>query len=131
VGGDLLSPALRSDVLGLRQPGPPRGPSKGEEIVGDHRYCASRALLPWRVSRRIDDHLADDAPAGVVRIATRDEKPRKRVGDPLGVGIGSVDIEMPKRGRDLVTTIHSLCQVPGGCLRSVSLSVDQSTVLAV
>jgi hypothetical protein len=131
MGGDLFSSALRSDVLRLRQPGAPGGSSEGEEIVGDHRYRAPRALLPWRVSGRIDDHLADDAPAGVMRVTTRDEKPCERVGDPLGVGVGSVDIEVAKRGRDLVTTIHSPCQVPGRRLRSVSLSVDQSTVLAV
>jgi hypothetical protein len=114
MGGDLFSSALRSDVLRLRQPGAPGGSSEGEEIVGDHRYRASRALLPWRVSGRIDDHLADDAPAGVMRIATRNEKPCERVGNPLGVGLGCVDIEVPKGSRYLVTTVHSPCQVPCG-----------------
>jgi hypothetical protein len=114
VGGDLLSSALRGDVLGLRQPGSPGGSGKGEEIVGDHRHGASCALLPGRISSRIDDHLADDAPAGVMRIATRDKKPRERVGNPLGVWLGCVAIEMPQRSRDLMTTIHSPCQVPSG-----------------
>jgi hypothetical protein len=114
VGGDLLSSALGGDVLGLRQPGPPSGSGHGEEIVGDDGYGASRAFLPWRVSCRIDDHLTDDAPAGVMRIATRNEKARECVGNPLGVGLGCVDIEMPKRSRDLVTTVHSPRQVPCG-----------------
>jgi hypothetical protein len=114
VGGDLLSSALRGDVLGLRQPGPPGGSGHREEIVGDDGYGAPRALLPWRISGGIDDHLADDPPAGVMRIATRNEKPRERVGNPLGVGLGCVDIEVPKGSRYLVTTVHSPCQVPCG-----------------
>jgi hypothetical protein len=32
----------------------------------------------------------------------------------LGVGIGRVNVEMPKRCCDLVTTVHSPCQVPCG-----------------
>jgi hypothetical protein len=66
VGGDLFSPALSGDVLGVGQLGAAGGFSKSEEIVGDHRHCASRALLPRRIGCRIDDHLADDPPTGVV-----------------------------------------------------------------
>ena len=95
MGGDLFGSPLSGDVLGVRQLGPPGGSSKGDEIVGDHRYSSSRTLLPRRVRGRIDDDLADDPPASVMRIATCDQKPRERVGDPLGLGVGCVDIEMP------------------------------------
>ena len=80
MGGDLFGSPLSGDVLGVRQLGPPGGSGKGDEIVGDHRYSSSRALLPWRVRGRIDDDLADGAPAGVMRITTCDKKPRERVG---------------------------------------------------
>jgi hypothetical protein len=55
VGSDLLSAALRGDVLCLRQlRSPTRAAAvtgKSDEILGDHWYGASRALLPWCVSR--------------------------------------------------------------------------------
>ncbi|HEX3802728.1 MAG TPA: hypothetical protein VHV75_07825 [Solirubrobacteraceae bacterium] len=130
MGGDLFGSALRSDVLGVRQLGPPGASSKGEEIVGDHRYRASRALLPWRVGGRIDDDLADYPPAGVMRIAACDKKPRERVGDSLCLGIGRVDIEVSQRSADVATAVYCPCQVPCGWPRFVSRIVDQSTVLA-
>ena len=92
--GDLFGSPLGGDVLGVRQLGPPGGFSKGDEIVGDHRYSASRTLLPRRVRGRIDDDLADDSPASVMRIATCDKKPREGLCDLFGIGLGPVDIEM-------------------------------------
>jgi hypothetical protein len=74
VGSDLLGAALSGDVLGLRQPRSPGRAGKGDQIVCDHRYRASRALLPGRVGGRIDHDLADRSPTGVMRIATRDKK---------------------------------------------------------
>lgn len=130
MGGDLFGSPLSGDVLGLRQLGPPCGSSKGDEIVGDHRHSSSRTLLPGRVRGRIDDHLADDSPAGVMGIATCDKKPRERVGDPLGLGIGRVDIEMPQRCADVATAVHRASQISCGRPRSLSRVVDQSTVLA-
>jgi hypothetical protein len=130
VGGDLFGPPLSSDVLGVRQLGTPGGASKGNEIVGDHRYSSSRTLLPWRVRGRIDDDLADDPPASVMRITTRDQKTRERVGDPLGLGVGRVDIEMPQRCADVATAIHCPCQISCGPPRSVSRVVDQPTLPA-
>lgn len=104
--GDLFGPALSGDVLRVQQLRPSGGPSERDEIVGDHRYGASRALFPWRVGRRIDNHLTDDPPARVMRIAPRDKKARERVGDPRGVGIGRVAIEMPKRRADIAAAVH-------------------------
>ena len=92
--GNLFGSALSGDVLGTRQLSPPGRSSERNEIVGDHRHSASRALLPRRIGSRIDDHLADDSPAGVMRIATCDKKPREGLGHLLGVGLGPVDIEM-------------------------------------
>jgi hypothetical protein len=130
VRGDLFGSPLSGDVLGLRQLGPSGGSSKGDEIAGHHRYGAPGAFLPWRVSGGVDDHLAHGSPARVMRIATCDQKPRKRVSDPLVLRIGRVDIEMPQRGADIATAVHRPCQVPCGSPRFVSRIVDQSTVLA-
>ena len=91
---DLFGSALSGDVLSTRQLGPTGRSSECNEIVGDHRHSASRTLLPRRVGSRIDDHLADDSPAGVMRIATCHKKPREGLGDLLAVGLGPVDIEM-------------------------------------
>ena len=64
--GDLFGSALSGDVLSLRQQRAACGSGEGDEIVGDHRHSASRAFLPWRVSGRIDDHLAHYSPACVM-----------------------------------------------------------------
>ena len=131
VGSDLFGSALSGDVLGLRQPSSPGGAGEGDEIVGDHRHSASRALLPWRVSSRIDHHLANGSPTGVMRIAARDQKSRKRVGDPLGVGIGCMTVQMPQRGADVATVVHYPGQFPCGPSWPVLRVVDTSTVLGL
>ncbi len=92
--GDLFGSALSRDVLGTRQLSPPGRSSERDEIVSDHRHSASRALLPRCIGSRIDDHLADDSPAGVMRITTGDKKPCEGLGDLLGVGLGSMNVEM-------------------------------------
>jgi hypothetical protein len=94
VGGYLFGSTLSGDVLGARQLSPPGRCAQCNEVVGDHRHSASRALLPRRIGSRIDDHLADDPPASMMRIATCDQKPCERLGDLLGVGLVPVDVEM-------------------------------------
>ncbi len=130
MGGDLFCSALGGDVLGVQQLRPSGGSSEGDEIVGDHRYGASRALFPRRVGRRIDDHLTDDPPARVMGIAPRDKKARERVGDLWGVGIGRVAIEMTQRRADIAAAVHRPCQVACGWPWSFACSVDLPTVLA-
>ena len=95
VDGDLFRASLGGDVLGVGQLRPPAVAAERDQILGDDRYRASRAFLPWRVGRRVDDDLTDDSPTGVMRIAPRDQKPRQRVGHALGFGLGPVDVEMP------------------------------------
>jgi hypothetical protein len=95
VRSDLFGAPLGSDVLGVGQLRAPTVAAKGDEILGDHRYRASRTLLPWRVGRRVDDNLTDDSPTSVVRVATRNKKSRERIGHPIGSGLGCVDVQMP------------------------------------
>ncbi len=95
VRSNLFGSSASGDVLGAHQLCPSGRSTERNEIVGDHRHSAARALLPRRIGGRIDDHLADDSPASVMRIATCDKKPRQRHGDLLGIGLGSMDIEMP------------------------------------
>jgi hypothetical protein len=95
MGSDLLDPPLGGDVLCMSQLHPPGVACKRHEITSDDRYRASRALLPWRVSSRVDDDLTDDSPTSVVGIAPRDEKSRERIGHALGSGIGRVAVQMP------------------------------------
>jgi hypothetical protein len=92
---DLFGAPLGGDVLGVGQLRPPTVAGKGDEILGDRRYRASRALLPWRVGRRVNDNLTNDSPTSVMRIATRNQKPRERIGHPMGSGLGGVGVEMP------------------------------------
>jgi len=73
--GDLFGTALRGDVLGAHQRRPATITGKPDEIVRYQRYRASRALLPGRVGRRINDDLAYHSPTRMVRIAPRNEKP--------------------------------------------------------
>jgi hypothetical protein len=95
VNSDLFGAPLGGDVLGVGQLRPPTVASECDEILGHHRYRASRTLLPRRVGRRVDDNLTDDSPASVMRVTTRNEKPRERVGHSMGSGLGCVDVEMP------------------------------------
>jgi hypothetical protein len=82
---DLFGTPLRGDVLSAGQRRPATLAREADQILGHQRYRASCAPCPGGIGRRIDDHLADDAPTGVVRVATRDEKPRQRLGHPDGV----------------------------------------------
>ena len=77
---DLFGAPLGGDVLGVRQLRPPAVAGKRNQILGDDSYRAPRALLPRRVGRRVDHNLTDDSPTSVMRVATRDKKPRQRVG---------------------------------------------------
>jgi hypothetical protein len=128
VGRNLFGSALRGDVLSLWQQGAACASGKRDEVVGDRRHRASCTPLPWRVGRRIDDHLADDSPAGVMRITARNKESRERLGDLLGFGIGRMAVEMPQRCVDIAATVHGSCQGPCGWPRSMSRIVDQSTV---
>jgi hypothetical protein len=63
-----------------------------------------------------------------MRVATRNKKPRERIGQSRGSGLGRVHVEMPKRSTDVPAVIYGPCQFPRGPPRSVSLIVDTSTV---
>lgn len=116
-------------MLGTRQLSPPGRSSERNEIIGDPRHSTSRTLLPRCIGSRVDDHLADDSPAGVMRIATRDKKPREGLCNLLGVGLGPVNVEMSERCPHLATSVHCPCEVTRSGPRSVSRVVDQPTVL--
>ena len=131
MNSDLFGAPLGGDVLGVGQLRPPTVAGERDQIFGDHRYCASRTLLPWRIGCRIDDNLTDDSPTSVMRVATRNKKPRERIGQSRGSGLGCVDVEMPKRSTDVPTVIYRPSQFPRGPPRPVSLIVDTSTVLGL
>jgi hypothetical protein len=76
VGSDLLSAPLSRDVLSVYQLRSSTIAGKRDQILGDHGDRATRAFLPWSVSGGLDYHLAHGAPAGVVRIAARDQETR-------------------------------------------------------
>src|ERR1700731_3906789 len=103
--GDLLGPALRGDVLRsneLRATTPAR---KAQQVFGYHRYRPAGTLLPRRIGCRVDDNLTNDAPTIVVRVAPRDEKSSKRLGNLDCLGLGRVTIEMPQRGLHAATFV--------------------------
>jgi hypothetical protein len=95
VRSDLFGAPLGGNVLGAGQLRPPTFAGQGDEVLGEHRYRAPRALLPWCVSRRVDDNLTDGSPTSVMRVATRNKKPRERVRDRIGSGLGRVNVQMP------------------------------------
>ena len=95
MNGDLLGAPLGGDVLGAGQLGAPTVAGERDQILGDHRHRTSRALLPRRIGRRVDDNLTNDPPTSMMGVATRDKKPRERVGYSIGPGLGCVGVEMP------------------------------------
>jgi hypothetical protein len=128
VHSDLFGAPLGGDVLGAGQLRPSTVASEGDEILGNHRNRTSRALLPWRVGRRVDDNLTDDSPTSVMRVATRNKKPRERIGDAIGSGLGGVDVQMPERGTDVPAVIYRPGQFLRGPPRLASFIVDPLTV---
>jgi hypothetical protein len=90
VNGDLLGAALGGDMLSAHQRRPATVTGKPDKIVRYQGDRAPRAPLPRRISRGINDNLPDHSPTGMARIATRNEKPRQRVGHQRSFGLGSV-----------------------------------------
>lgn len=95
VNSDLFGAPLGGDVLRVSQLRPPALAAECDQILGDDGCRASRALLPRRIGRRVDDNLTDDSPTSVMGVATRNEKPGERVGHSLCPGLGCMDVEMP------------------------------------
>jgi hypothetical protein len=106
VNGDLLGAALGGNMLGAGQRRPAAVAGELEEILRYQRYRPSRALLPRRVSWRIDDHLTDDSPAGMVRIATRHEEAGQRLGYSLSSGLGPMTVQVPQCGAYAPSALH-------------------------
>jgi hypothetical protein len=129
VDRDLLSAALGSDMLGARQRRPAPVTGEPDEIIGHQHDRAPRALLPGRVSRRVNDNLADHSPTSVVRVATRDEKPGQRVGDTHRSRLSPVSIQMPQCGTYVPAALHCHGELPRRPPRLASFFVDLSTVL--
>ena len=92
---DLFDPARCRDVLSARQLSAPTDLSETDEVLGHQRHSTPRTLLPRRVGSRIDDDLAEDSPTRVVRIATRNKKPRECLCHSERFRLRSMAVEMP------------------------------------
>lgn len=80
VDSDLLGAAVSGEVLSSSQRCAPTLAGKAEQIAGDQRNRPAGALLPRCVGGRVNYHLANDSPTGVVRVAARDQKPSEGLG---------------------------------------------------
>jgi hypothetical protein len=129
VNGDLFGTALSGNMLSARQLRAPTLASKADEVLGHQRYRAPRAFLPWRVGRRVDDDLTHDSPPRVVRIATRNEKPRERLRHPHRPWLGSVAVQVPQCGTHVTAVLYRPGELTGSPPRLLSFIVDRSTVL--
>jgi hypothetical protein len=105
VNGDLFGATLGSDVLSVHELRAPALAGKPEEVSGYQRHGPPRAFLPRRIGGRVDDDLADDPPARMVRIAARHKKPRERLCYAQRPWLGPVAVEMSKCGADVATTV--------------------------
>ncbi len=63
---DLLRTTLSGHVLGAGQRSASSVTGKAQQVLGDQRHGSPRALLPGRIRGRVDDHLPNDPPAGVM-----------------------------------------------------------------
>jgi hypothetical protein len=116
VDRDALGAALGGDVLHLVQAGVPALRAEAQQVLGDVGDRPPRALLPRGVGRRVDDDLADDPPAGVARLAARDEELRDGVGDDLRPGLGAVLVEVAQRLGDAAAGGDGPGQLGGGAV---------------
>lgn len=130
VNGDLLGAAPGSDVLCARERHAPVVAREADEVFGDEWHRSSRAFLPRRVGRRVDDHLTDDSPADVVRVTAADEKPRERLGDRHGSGLRSMAVEMSKGSTHATAVVDRSGELTCRPSRLVCWIVDPFTVLA-
>lgn len=101
--GDLLRAALRRDVLGAGERGAAALAGEAQQVLGDLRDGASRALLPRGVGGRVDHHLADDPPARVVGFTAADEEVRQRLGEGDRAGLRAVAVEVAQGRADAAT----------------------------
>ena len=111
VTGDLLRPTAGSDVLSAVQRRPAFGGREAQQVRRDQRDGTPRAFLPRRVGRRVDDHLAHDAPAGVVGLAAGHQEAGERLREHLRVGLGAVGVKMTQRLADAAAVSDRACKL--------------------
>jgi hypothetical protein len=122
--GDLLGTPLGGHVLDLREPRAPVRAALDDQVRGDQRDRAARALLPRSVRGGGDDDLANGPPPGMVRVATGDQEARQGFRDLPAAGLGGTAVQMPQSRADLPAGLHRPGQLPGGSPLFVSLRVD-------
>lgn len=98
VRGDLLGSAPCSDVLGAGELVAAAVARHAQQVAGHKWYRSAGTFLPRRVSGGIHDDLANDSPALVVRVASRDEEAGECVGNAVGSGLGRVTVQVSKGG---------------------------------
>lgn len=94
MNGDLFGAALSGEMLSARKLRAATVACEGDQVLGYQRHRSPRALLPRRVGRRVDDDLADDPPARMVRIAARHKKPCERLCYAQRSWLGPMAVEM-------------------------------------
>lgn len=83
-----------------------------DQVLSHQRHGPPRALLPRCVGRRVHNHLTDDSPACVVRIAARYEESRERLCHPDRPGLRPVAVEMSQCGADVAPVIDRPGDLP-------------------
>ena len=106
MAGDLLGATYGGDVLGAEEWGATALAGQSQQVRGDPRDGPARALLPRRVSGRVNNDLTHDPPAGVMRLAAIDEEASQRLGDDWGARIGAVHVQMTQRLGDATAVLH-------------------------
>jgi hypothetical protein len=130
VAGDLLGAALGGHMLGASQRGSPTLAGQAQQITGDQRNGATRALLPWCVGGRVDYDLANGAPTCVVGVAAGDEEPSESLGHADGPWFGPMGVEVAQCGTHVAAAVHCPGQLSRSTPRLSCLNVDASTALA-
>jgi hypothetical protein len=129
VHGDLLGAALSGEMLSTRQRRPARLTGQPNEIIGDQRDRAARALLPGRVGHRIDHDLAHHSPTSMMRVAPGYEKSSERVRHSRRFGLSAVLVEMAQGRTDAPATLDCAGELPRRPLWLMSFVVDASPLV--
>ncbi len=130
MNSDLLGAPLSSDVLYPRQLRTPTVAGEADEVLGHQRHRTPRTFLPRRVRRRVDDNLANNPPARVMRIAARNEKARERLRNTGRSWLGPVAVEMSQCGTHVTSVLYRPGELTRAPPRLAGLIVDPRTVLA-
>jgi hypothetical protein len=130
VDRDLLSATLSGEMLSTGERHASTLLRSAQQVNRYERNRPARAFLPWRISSRIHDNLADGAPTRMVGVTASDQESSERLCHTERLRFRSVAVKMTQRVTHTAPVIDRSGQLNRGLSRFVYLSFDTCTLLS-